>query len=138
MGTHFLKKIVRNIVVPNLMCFSRSFHSCTSSSSGFSVGRQKRYVASTYMFMKSFVNVCDVESEDNRYVRQIVNCILFQICHVGISAHQSIGSFVVTCRIKRYPTTEIYLLHLGDISFHTKRYLFYLFDKSCYYTEANL
>ena len=70
------------------MFFSRIFQFCTSSSSGFS------YVTSSHMYMKSFVNVCDVESADNRYVCQIVNCI-FVLNTTRILSHQALGSLMV-------------------------------------------
>ena len=55
----FLNYIARNILVLNLLCFSRIFHFCTLSSSGFSVGREKLYEGSLHVHMLSFVDVHD-------------------------------------------------------------------------------
>ena len=46
------------------------------------------------MYMNSFVNVWEVESADNRYVFQILNCI-FVLNMTCISSHQTLRSLVV-------------------------------------------
>ena len=64
----FLIRLKEHFGTKFIVCFLEFFRFCTSSSAGYSVGRQKRYATSSHVYMTSSVNVCDVKGAENCYV----------------------------------------------------------------------